>query len=332
MGGGSFDYTSSSARSTVRKATGASAFTHDADAKAGKVDKLHESLDFTKKPMRESRDSVDNPCSTPIAVLCDITGSMGGIPKLVIDDLHKLMKMVIDGGVVTDPHVLFGAIGDATCDSVPVQMGEFEADDELVEKHLSNIYIERGGGGQNMESYELFMWLFANKVSTDAYEKRGEKGYLFIIGDEKFYPTVRKDLVKTYLNCDMDEDMTTKYVAEELQKKWEVFCIRPAGTNNYNSSDVQGAWTSILPEERVIKAETWESIVPYIAATISVMSGKSLDDTIASMKDSGFDGATIDGVTKSLVPLEKTSLPVVTGDAALAETDSELAVAHGERL
>jgi hypothetical protein len=348
MGGGTFDVSSSAARAKLRHDTGTTAFTHDVDARAGRVAKLHESLDFTKKPQREARDNPDSPTSVPIGVLVDVTGSMSTLPELIIAELHKAVAAIKDKGVVEFPQILFGAIGDATSDEVPVQLGEFEASDELTEQHLSNIYLEGRGGGQNMESYELFLWMFANRIYTDAYEKRGEKGYLFIIGDEAPYKTVRNDLLRRYLGCYIDgrsieeisveeqseanklKNLSLEEIAEAVQQKWNVFCLRPAGSSNFNDDSVQKAWTDILPEERVLKVKDWKEIVPYIAATISVMAGMSLSDVVASLKDSGFDDATIGSLTNSLVPLEKTSLPVVMDNDTLAVAG--VSADHGERL
>ncbi len=347
MGGGTFDVSSSAARSAVRASTGASAFTHDADARAGKAPMLHPSLDFSKKPQREARDNDDNPTTTPIAVLCDVTGSMREIPAYVIKELHKLMGLILDEGVVSCPTILFGAIGDCTSDSVPVQVGEFESDDELAEAHLSNIYLEGCGGGQHMESYELFLWLFANRVHTDAWEKRGEKGLLFIIGDEAPYPHVNRRHVEKYLGIDTTpkvpadllekakEWQTDTYpleqVAKDVQDKWEVFLIRPADTCHFNDPMVKEAWGAILPEERIIEARKREEIVPYIAGTISVMAGMSVADTIAALKNHGFDASAIHGAANSLMPLENTTVPLVAQDTALVGADGD-AVAHGERL
>lgn len=232
MGHGTYNVSSSSARAKIRKDTGTTAFTHDLDARAGRAPKLHESMDFTKKPQREARDNADNPNSVPIGVLIDVTGSMRSLPDQIIEELYKCVAAIKGKGVVEFPQILFGAIGDATSDQVPVQVGEFEASDELTEAHLSHIYKEGRGGGQTMESYELFLWMFANRIDTDAYDKRGEKGYLFIIGDEAPYQTVRADLVSKYLGCNIEKDLTLDEVAEACQQKWNVFCLRPSGSDN----------------------------------------------------------------------------------------------------
>ena len=213
MGHGSFDTGASAARAAFRSSSGTSAFVHDADIKSGKVRAgVHETLDLTLKPLRECRDNDDNPLAVPIVVLVDETGSMGAIAQYVIDDLHKVMKAVQEGGVVPHPSIMFGAIGDAYSDRAPLQMGEFESDDMLAEKHLSNIYREGNGGGNPGESYELAMWFMANQVTTDHWEKRGSKGFLFIIGDEPPYKFAAHDQIKiaqTYVKVNNGRFMST---------------------------------------------------------------------------------------------------------------------------
>ena len=77
----------------------------------------------------------------------------------------------------------FGAVLDATCDRVPLQVGQFESDNRM-DEHLGNMVLEGGGGGQMTESYELAMYFMARHTAIDCHEKRRRRGYLFIIGDE----------------------------------------------------------------------------------------------------------------------------------------------------
>lgn len=330
MGAGIFNTSASAARAHMRARSGATAFLHDVAARSGKVAPLHPTMDLTRKPRRESRDVAGKPPATPILVWLDVTGSMSAIPALLIQDLNKLMKLIVDGQVVTDPQVCFAAIGDATSDQVPVQVGEFEADDARAEAHLGNIFLEGAGGGQNKESYELALWFAGHQVDTDAWEKRREKGFLFIIGDEAPYPKVRRDLVKTYLGATIERDLSLEEAVKKAAEKFHVFVIRPGGTSNYADPGVQRAWTKVLPAERVIRQENWQEIVPLMAGTISVMSGESLDDTAAAMAKSGFDAGSIDAATRSLVPLASgASAPVVAGVLATrAKADGP----RGERL
>jgi len=63
--------------------------------------------------IRESRDSLDNPNSTPIIVALDVTGSMGMLADTIArKGLGTLFTGIIDRKPVTDPHVMFMAVGE----------------------------------------------------------------------------------------------------------------------------------------------------------------------------------------------------------------------------
>jgi hypothetical protein len=326
MGHGSFDRDASSARAALRASTGQTAFTHHTAAVAGTVDKLHETLDLRNKPFRECRDNDDNPNSVPIAILVDVTGSMGGVAKEIIDNLHKVVGLIRDEGAVPNPAMLFGAIGDAKCDDVPIQMGEFEAHDELAEKHLSNIYLENGGGGQGHESYDLGLWFFAHQVQTDHWDKRGQKGFLFFTGDEAPWDTVVAKEVTQHLGVPMEQDVPLSTVVAQLQEKWEVFCVRPGGTGHFGDEAVKSAWKALLPAERVIDVYDWEEIPGLIAGTISVMGGLSVDAVIAAADAHGLKlGA---GASTMLTSLGSSAIAMAQG----AVSDSEAVAPEATRV
>ncbi len=320
MGGGGFNVSSSAARSAVRVQTGASAFIHDSEVRAGKANALHPMLDLTKKPRRESRDYPGKPPATPIAMVLDVTGSMNTIPNLVIDDAHRLMKVILDVGEITDPQICTCAVGDAAKrDQAPIQVGEFEANDELFEAHLANIFKEGGGGGGGEESYELMLSFFARQVDTDTWEKRKQKGFLFIIGDEAPYEVVRRDLAIRHLGDDPETDIPLKTIAKAVQERWEVFCLRPGGTGNFEESWIQRRWESILPHERVIKVPDWHGLLPLMAGIIPIINGVSLEKVTASLRDSGFEGKVLADVVRSLTR-------IAAATPHVAQSDSELEI------
>jgi hypothetical protein len=95
--------------------------------------------------IRESRDSVDSPEATPIIVATDVTGSMGSLAAVVArKGLGVLFESILARKPVTNPHLMFMAIGDVACDSAPLQVSQFEADNRIVEQ-LTETYIEGGG-------------------------------------------------------------------------------------------------------------------------------------------------------------------------------------------
>src|SRR5437870_13721200 len=81
--------------------------------------------------VRESRDSAEHPESLGIVFALDVTGSMGRIPVLLATkELPKFMN-VLTSCSVRYAQVLFMAVGDATSDRVPLQVGQFETTAEL---------------------------------------------------------------------------------------------------------------------------------------------------------------------------------------------------------
>lgn len=102
-------------------------------------------LDPKNLKFRESRDSVEHPASLATIIGLDVTGSMGRIPyTLVREKLGDLMELILEHGTA-DPQIMFMGLGDHYCDSVPLQVGQFESSTELIAKFLQNIYLEGGG-------------------------------------------------------------------------------------------------------------------------------------------------------------------------------------------
>ena len=79
---------------------------------------------------------------------------------------------------------MFGAIGDHECDSCPLQVGQFESGDVELDMWLTRTFLEKGGGGNNGESYGLAWFMANNFIRTDAKDKRQQKGFVLTIGDE----------------------------------------------------------------------------------------------------------------------------------------------------
>ena len=149
--------------------------------------------------IRESRDSEEHPESLAIILALDVTGSMGSIPHyLVKEGLPLIVDKLMKAGI-SNPQILFIAIGDHTCDEAPLQIGQFESSDELLDHWLTTVWLEGRGGGNDGESYML-AWYFAGKhTSIDCFEKRGQKGLLFTIGDEPCLNSIGEKTLKSIM-------------------------------------------------------------------------------------------------------------------------------------
>jgi len=188
MGLGSWS-ASSYSKSTASKIASGTTFGYDSTARSTGLYKAHESLDPTVKnadgkQIRESRDSVDHPNSVPIVVGFDATGSMGSVPRVVQKKLSGLFGLLTRKGYVEDPQISITAYGDAECDRVPLQISQFESDNKI-DDNLDNLFLEGGGGGNGGETASLLWYYLINHTATDAWDKRGKKGYLFVIADER---------------------------------------------------------------------------------------------------------------------------------------------------
>lgn len=320
MGYGSWSDAAYTSLSTSRKASkGVSAFTHTADINAGRTAaKAHDRLSPFGVTARESRDSDEHPNSNAIGVLFDVTGSMGRIPRVLQEKLPKLMSTLLLKGYLPDPQILFGAVGDATCDRVPLQVGQFESDVNM-DEDVDKIYLEGGGGGQFSESYELGMYFMARHTSIDCLEKRGKKGYLFLIGDEEAYRSVKKrEVDKVIGENTIQEDIPIKEIAEELQEKYEVFFIIP--TSSHYGRKNKPFWTDIFGQN-VIELDNPDLVCELIVTTIGVAEGY-IDNAGDVINDLGLS----DKEGKSL----STALAVYTdGRRSLAKVDGGELVSSG---
>ncbi|WP_373550850.1 hypothetical protein [Haliscomenobacter sp.] len=244
---------------------------------------------------RESRDSDAHPNSIAIAVFLDVTGSMGQIPEMLIrHKLGSLMDTLLAHGV-EDPQVMFSAIGDHHTDRAPLQIGQFESGTDELNECLSKVYIEGGGGGQNMESY-LLAWLVAGRhTSIDCFEKRGNKGFLFTIGDEKNWDSVAAPRLKELMGYAQTDPITDAQVLAQAQRMYHVFHIHINETGYKDNPDVIGYWKKLLGERALI-LDQHMAVAELIASTVAVINGANLDKVAAE-----FDYATAKSVKNALM-------------------------------
>lgn len=321
MGGGSWDSSAYTAAASTRRAKGIDDFAYTADVRAGRASTVHTTLDASTKAgptsplagqaIRESRDSVDHPESLAIAVLFDVTGSMGGIPKVLQGKLASLMDVILSKAEVKDPQILVGAVGDSTCDQYPLQVGQFESDNRF-DDALRNLILEGGGGGQHMESYALAYRFAAYHTATDCFEKRGKKGYFFTMGDEGPWPTVTKGDVKKLFDVETEVDETIEDLIAKAGEKWEIYHIaaldgscKPSsslsGTYGGKSTTVGERWKDLLGE-RYVSISDSSLICEFIAGIVDTLEGaKSIDHVVTH--DLGLSGHAADVIRNALVPI-----------------------------
>ncbi len=290
-------------RARLRAKDGKDAFEHDLAIRNGQAERrVHNKMNPHGVKVRESRDSTAHPESHAVGVLFDVTGSMQGVPRILQANLPRLMGLLIRKGYLEHPQILIGAIGDATCDDAPLQVGQFESGIEI-EEDLGKLFLEGGGGGHITESYELAMYFMARHTSIDCFEKRGKRGYLFVIGDEIPYPRVKQAEVLSVLGQPLQADLPVEELIAELETTWDVYHVLPRMTHHWNNATVQRRWTELFGQN-ALRLEEPAGICELIASTIGLAEGKvDLDHLHRDLNEAGATAAVAQAVGKALVPV-----------------------------
>jgi hypothetical protein len=236
---------------------------------------IHKDLDPKGVKIRESRDSKDNPQSTPLIVGIDVTGSMGMIADVIArQGLGTFFTEILEHKPITDPHLMFMAIGDANCDSAPLQVSQFEADNRIVDQ-LTNIFIEHGGGGNSFESYNMPWYFSARHTEHDSIIKRGKRGYLFTIGDEEAPNTLTRDQIAEFIGDRLEREMDSAEMLAEAQRMYDVFHIVIAEGDHARGhmAQVMSSWTSLLGQH-VVKLADHKKLAETIVGIIETVEGR----------------------------------------------------------
>lgn len=246
--------------------------------------------DFDPKmiTVRESVKSELNPHPTPVVVGLDVTGSMGAVVEACRKGLGTLFEEVIKRNPVSDPHVLAMAIGDMSYDRSPVQATQFEADPVTIGKQIEDLYLERGGGNNNHESYLGPLYFALMRTTCDAF-KEGRKGYIFTVGDEEPQLKLSKEEIERWFGDQPKQDYTAEELIAAVERNWNVFhIIVEEGSYARTRPDAtKEAWRKILGQ-RVIQLSDHTKMAEVIISTIEVTEGRSKAD-VAKSWSSGTD-------------------------------------------
>jgi hypothetical protein len=258
--------------------------------------------------VRESRDSANHPNSIGIIFALDETGSMQGIPDyLVREGMPGFMELLIDGKFVDDPQVMCIGIGDATTgEPAPLQVGQFEAEAELMDKWLTSIYLVGNGGGNGGESYDLAFYFAARHTNMDCWEKRKKKGYLFVTGDEPHLDLVEAQIVRDLCGDDVRQDIPMKKIVEEASKTYHCFFLIP-DQGRLRASGCEASWRPVLGDN-VICMDTEQDTAIVAATLIGLTEGTlaDLNEAAEKLKALGKPQDVVARVIRTVTPYAKT--------------------------
>jgi hypothetical protein len=250
--------------------------------------------------VRESRDSAKHPDSVGIVFALDVSGSMGEIPQqLATKTLPGFMRAVTM--LLPDAQVLFMALGSAYEHRSPLQVGQFESEDALIDKWLSALHLE-GGGEMLGESYELAMYFAARHTAMDCGEKRGRRGYFFMTGDEPPYIHVNPAQAQALIGDTIPDNIPVEAMIDELATRFHPFFLIPDPKRALDWQ-VESVWRRLLGD-CVIVLDRPEDTADAAALLIGIREGalRSAEDMDGLLEKLGRTPAERDRVIRVVAP------------------------------
>jgi hypothetical protein len=181
-------------------------------------------------------------------------------------------------------------------------VGQFESDNRM-DDDLGRIVLEGGGGGQMMESYELALYFMARHTVTDSWEKRGRRGYLFVIGDELAYAGVKHREVRKIVGDDLGEDIPLRRIVEEVTERWDTYYLLPTGSHYSRNTKVLDFWRDLLGQNAVT-LDDLGAVCETIALTVGL--GEEAIDLAEGLRNLEQEGsAATDTVSRALARLDR---------------------------
>jgi len=204
--------------------------------------------------------SIRTDAEETLSIGLDLTGSMGEWISVIVSKM-PYMEHECKEYLGEKMEISFAGIGDAHSDEYPIQIRPFTKGTNL-KKELDELVIERGGGSQSRESYELTCLYYARNVEMP----KAKSPILILIGDEAFHPTVLKKHAKL-AHIALESDMDAEEVFDELTQKYSVYLIRKPYTSrcgDLRDADIQKKWEDILGGERIAILPAPDRVVDVI--------------------------------------------------------------------
>lgn len=234
----------------------------------------------------------------PIIIVLDVTGSNINFARLVYDKLPMFYGEIEQKGYLNDFDICVCAVGDASCDDYPIQIGS-PAKGLEIDSWMEKLVLESGGGGQEKESYELMAHYLLNNTEFES----DAKPIVFFIADEKPY-----DKVKPSEANEIGIPIEGPYDPwPELNKKFgdNVFVMLNKYCGSRFQEHITNKWKEILPPEHTLRIPEEKAIVDLMLGVLAIQK-QDLDIYALDMKNRGQTQGRIEGVKDSLQELAST--------------------------
>lgn len=203
----------------------------------------------------------------------DGTGSMDYLAGLAHDaqgEMHAMLRPIADTYQPQLSASVLQDVVDPERGGHPVfQQTQYEPDERIAKQ--IRMLVPDGGGGDEIEDYQLGVAYLAFWNDFDIATFYGLKGYGFIVADEIGRESVATEDVKRHLGHTLQSTMSTKAVAKLLAKKMHMFYIHLRLGNSHEHSpawwqDKFGAGHVVVVNEPKLIAEVQAGLI-YVYET-----------------------------------------------------------------
>ena len=249
--------------------------------------RVHERMDPYRVEWRESRDSEAHPESRAVAVLFDVTGSMGRVPRILQQNLCQLMNLLLAKGYLAHPQILIGGIGDATCDRTRCR----SASSSPASKSTKT-WPNSGWKGAAADKDRVVRAGHVLHGPQDGDRLPGETPPAGIpVPDRRrdAIPLRQPEAGGNLLGERLEADIPVEDVIRELETQYDTYFILPNLTSYYDDPQILRCWKRLLGE-KVIRLDDPQGISDLIAAVIGMKEGADLDRIVADLHEAGRGG------------------------------------------
>lgn len=202
-----------------------------------------------KNVIRECVDNAEHPCTKPVILALDVTGSMGRAAVAVAQKINTVMTELYSK--VSDIEFMIMGIGDLAYDDAPLQVSQFESDVRIAEQ-LDKVYFEGGGGGNGYESYSAAWYFGLYHTKLDCWN-RGQKGIIITMGDEPLNPYLPRTKLANVTGDSLEADVETKQLYEAAKQKFDIYHLNVEhGTSGRFNNDIHRTFGQYLDDKHLI--------------------------------------------------------------------------------
>jgi hypothetical protein len=169
-------------------------------------------------------------------------------------------------------------------DKAPVQATQFEADPVTIGKQVEELYLERGGGGNNHESYLGPLYFAAMRTDCDAFsETPPRKGFLFTVGDEEPQLVLQKQNIQQFFGDQVENDLSAADLLKMIEPNWHYFhlIVMEGSYAGSRPDQTVTAWTDLIGQ-KAIKLTDHTKLSEVVISLMEVVAGRDKDDIIKS--------------------------------------------------